>query len=576
MAATELPFLYHTRTLLRWSAPCRRFPRWPRALPASIRCQSTTEDSQAYKYPGGRLDGSHTWQAKQTAQSNTSNTLEDGEEEASSFLQEKARQVRAKAMSSPPSILTPQERAVFERLGRESPDEDAALEDEALQENEYTKHDDILAIFTRSVLQSEIAESPPARQPLRHEDEDGRPSSDEQLSPRDDFFVELDMQNEDPGDSKEAEHAERVLRIHLKREFRRIALALDHAATGSKDATMGEQVWSARLAGDHSIWQVLHTLVFPMLQLLEVKADTTKEIQRVSSASPPTDVLQEARRADSSLHSLTAVLSDSTSRELSSPFNSVSISTSTSASSSSISHQPPEDPVSSPSPSSSPLPISREILPLFSVGVSPLALVSRLYPATLLLALRLLVKHSPTSPYITALLPEIRSRGPRSYVLGATTAFYNTLLRHQWDVYSDLGAIDTTLAEMQKNGVEFDAGTFEAISTVAEDRARDFEVHERRLVQGGDVEGPAFQPESRDGNRAVGDESQNPAQNQDRNQHRMGASAPSMNSSSSSRSLGATLRKGARDKTWWDRPTQQMLFNRVVRDWRPVIASRLE
>jgi hypothetical protein len=118
------------------------------------------------------------------------------------------------------------------------------------------------------------------------------------------------------------------------------------------------------------------------------------------------------------------------------------------------------------SPAESPLPD----LPPY---VPPLYIISRLYPAALLLAFRLLRTKFPTSPLALALLPQIRSLGPTSYVLGASPEFYNALIELRWDVYSDLKGIDGLLMEMERSGVEFDVGTWNTLVKIGGERFTD-------------------------------------------------------------------------------------------------------
>lgn len=98
--------------------------------------------------------------------------------------------------------------------------------------------------------------------------------------------------------------------------------------------------------------------------------------------------------------------------------------------------------------------------------IPPLALISSLYPAALLLALRLMHKHSPISPLALLILPTIRSLGPTSYVLGASTPLYNELLSLRWNVYSDLKTMGELLAEMERGGVQFDFQTYSILKNV--------------------------------------------------------------------------------------------------------------
>ncbi|RMD44818.1 hypothetical protein DV735_g239, partial [Chaetothyriales sp. CBS 134920] len=108
-------------------------------------------------------------------------------------------------------------------------------------------------------------------------------------------------------------------------------------------------------------------------------------------------------------------------------------------------------------------PVNEAILSLTAATAnptaSPLDIVSRLYPAATLLALRLLTKHQPLSPIASSLLSIIRDLGPTSYVLAANTHFYNTFLFLRWNVSSSLSEICMLLGEMERGAVEFDKGT---------------------------------------------------------------------------------------------------------------------
>jgi len=141
----------------------------------------------------------------------------------------------------------------------------------------------------------------------------------------------------------------------------------------------------------------------------------------------------------------------------------------------------PDDPQKSitMSPVESPLPD----LPPY---VPPLYIISRLYPAALLLAFRLLKTKFPTSPLALALLPQIRSLGPTSYVLGANTEFYNALIELRWDVYSDLNGVDGLLVEMERSGVEFNIGTWNTLVRIGAERFSDLHSPD------GGVRGAAF------------------------------------------------------------------------------------
>ncbi len=144
--------------------------------------------------------------------------------------------------------------------------------------------------------------------------------------------------------------------------------------------------------------------------------------------------------------------------------------------------------------------------------VPPLYIISRLYPAALLLALRLFVTNFPSSPLPLAILPHTRSLGPTSYVLGASASFYNTLIDLRWDVYSDLRSVDGLLSEMERSGVEFDIGTWNTLVKIGGERFTD---------------------------------------------------------------LHAPNGGGTRGASWWERPQNATWFQKVAVDWKMAVAARL-
>jgi hypothetical protein len=105
--------------------------------------------------------------------------------------------------------------------------------------------------------------------------------------------------------------------------------------------------------------------------------------------------------------------------------------------------------------------------------LDPLKVLSRLYPASLLLALRQLAKHHPLSPHTHRVLPHTRALGPSSYVLGATAPFYNTILLLRWNVYGSLSELCDILDEMQRAAIDADRGTYHFLTDLADERARD-------------------------------------------------------------------------------------------------------
>ena len=154
--------------------------------------------------------------------------------------------------------------------------------------------------------------------------------------------------------------------------------------------------------------------------------------------------------------------------------------------------------------------------------VSALEILTRLYPSILLLTLRHLVKSHPLSLQTHRLLPLVRQLGPTSYILGATTPFYNTHLLLRWKVYSSLSEVCGILVEMERGAVEFDRGTAKLLREISEERAAD--LHDSFSVQDDE------QPQQR---------------------------------------------QQARGKGWWLMPEQQAWWPKVE-EWRAVIARRLE
>lgn len=101
-------------------------------------------------------------------------------------------------------------------------------------------------------------------------------------------------------------------------------------------------------------------------------------------------------------------------------------------------------------------------------------LITILYPAATLLALRTYTAHFPASQLALSLLPKIRSLGPVSYLLAANTHFYNTLMYLQWAVYSDVNAINLLLNEMKRNGAEFDQASLNLVEGIIREREQTF------------------------------------------------------------------------------------------------------
>ncbi|KAI0880896.1 uncharacterized protein GGS22DRAFT_77821 [Annulohypoxylon maeteangense] len=90
-----------------------------------------------------------------------------------------------------------------------------------------------------------------------------------------------------------------------------------------------------------------------------------------------------------------------------------------------------------------------------------------LYPAYLLLALRRLdTAFSVPSPLVFSLLPRIKELGLESYILGVSTPFYNDLLEIHWNHHGDLVGILNLLEEMRYCGLYFDEQTASILNQV--------------------------------------------------------------------------------------------------------------
>jgi hypothetical protein len=96
--------------------------------------------------------------------------------------------------------------------------------------------------------------------------------------------------------------------------------------------------------------------------------------------------------------------------------------------------------------------------------ISALTVYGPLYPSYLLLGLRLLDRSfSRPSPLALSLLPKVKSLGAISHVLGATTQFYNELLRVYFYRYEDIKSLRKTLNEMEDSAVELDEETLDLV-----------------------------------------------------------------------------------------------------------------
>jgi hypothetical protein len=87
-----------------------------------------------------------------------------------------------------------------------------------------------------------------------------------------------------------------------------------------------------------------------------------------------------------------------------------------------------------------------------------------LYPLLLLRGLRLLDRaFEKPSSLALSILPRVQELGLASYVLGASTPFYNTVMSIHWHRHGDMSAVFDLLEEMRRAGLSFDEDTLELL-----------------------------------------------------------------------------------------------------------------
>ncbi|KAL9120274.1 MAG: hypothetical protein Q9187_003171 [Circinaria calcarea] len=95
--------------------------------------------------------------------------------------------------------------------------------------------------------------------------------------------------------------------------------------------------------------------------------------------------------------------------------------------------------------------------------VSPLEILQQNYASHCLHAMRLFRQHFPASPYALVLLPQIKDLGPISYILGASTEFYNELLYIRYKHHLDPNAVADLVDEMIDQGIGTDELTWQLL-----------------------------------------------------------------------------------------------------------------
>ncbi|KAK4179571.1 hypothetical protein QBC36DRAFT_308119 [Triangularia setosa] len=98
----------------------------------------------------------------------------------------------------------------------------------------------------------------------------------------------------------------------------------------------------------------------------------------------------------------------------------------------------------------------------------PLHIYGPLYPRYLLAALRLFhQKFAHPSPLAMNMLPRIKELGPASYVLGASTPFYNELVRILWYRHGNAEGVLNMFEEMRKAGILCDTDSLKVLNAIS-------------------------------------------------------------------------------------------------------------
>ncbi len=102
-----------------------------------------------------------------------------------------------------------------------------------------------------------------------------------------------------------------------------------------------------------------------------------------------------------------------------------------------------------------------------------MATYSPLYPHLLLFALRLLsTAFSKPSSLVLNVLPRIKSLGLASHILGASTPFYNELMRVHYYTFDDFKGVSRLLNEMLNSGMEMNEETYGVVTDILKVKGR--------------------------------------------------------------------------------------------------------
>lgn len=468
----ELTFLYQTRTILRQS---KRIPT------ASRTGRRHLSQAQTEHPPSDVLE----------------NGISPTPHPSESFLKEKARRI-AEASVAPKSLpktvgtainstITASERRAFETILRFQPKqaEPAGIKDQSpFIDAVDTDVENILALFASSI-QSYHAERDALLTKDQDQDQEQVSRSDDSLKPARHSTAGTTATDNLPeiafaeiAAAKRFERFDFTIQRAVRERMKSISDALIDAATSTTSTTRG----------DIAMWQICESQIFSLAGHLQPPSTTAAthrfvgpdvfKFSRAHSDNPP-EMIEAAERE------LLASI----------PVN-------------------PESTVTTDS-----LPATHASLsPSQSQSWTSLTILHHVYPASLLLALRLFTKHFPSSPFAHNLLPRIRSLGHTSYVLGASTQFYNSLLSLVWLARSSLREIDGLLSEMERGGVEHNEETYRILRHIERERAKDLKTAEGQATQ---------------------------------------------------------VKEGCRGAGWWKRHEQIFWFPRVL-EWEEVIAGRLD
>ncbi|KAJ9622211.1 uncharacterized protein PV06_04371 [Exophiala oligosperma] len=434
---TGLPFLYQTRTIL-----CR-----------PLRLHRPSQRRLLSEFPKVFVDGKQ--------ESRIPLSPPPGEE---SYLQQRGRQASKSSTNKLPeflgssvnSTITASERRAFETILRFTPDEsrsgpvgvkDQTPQDDALD----TDIESILDIFATSVRgynaarDARLAAARDPDQQHGHDQDEGLDLSESKVGrttrqqPGDSDVVPLDEQSfQQIADSRRFEGFNEPIKAAVRKCMTEISSALQAAATSPSER------------GDIAMWRVCESQIFSLAAYLRPKAVKRQRyvgplrftFSRAESDDAPR-ALEAAEREFNAAQEAAAGPSVSSAETLQRRSHDQSLS-------------------------------DDETQNLVSQSI-----LHHVYPAALLLALRLYIRHFPSSHLPHNLLPSIRSFGHTSYVLGASTQFYNSLMYLVWSTRSSLREIDSLLSEMEGGGVELNEETYRLLRQIEDERAEDLELDEK-------------------------------------------------------------------------------------------------